>query len=206
MFRRRFGLLMRGIWSRIAAQFQNHPDRERQLPIRTALRHFPGPRQGIVGNSASQAPNCRQIWTLSQHGETKCLSTEHRSIAEACSPRFSNSTLLLTMSLNSLLVVICCSQTNSNLALTQVFLAHGHSLALVIQLHMLRRKLLPKLLIRRPRLPQIHRHMNPLRTHIPQESRPAIPSIPPEQLHPLPLRPICLLKQFFTSRLDFEFP
>jgi hypothetical protein len=78
--------------------------------------------------------------------------------------------------------------------------------ALLINPRILRRILLPKLFIRLARLPLIHRHIHPLAPHIAQQSRPAIPRIAPEQSHPLALRPICLLKQFLTSRLDFKLP
>jgi hypothetical protein len=38
----------------------------------------------------------------------------------------------------------------------------------------------PELFIRLLRLPRIRRHINPRRTHIPQQPRPAIPGIPPK--------------------------
>src|SRR5258708_10952223 len=94
----------------------------------------------------------------------------------------------------------------STLVLVHPCLLRRQIFALPIQLRILLPKLFLKLLIRRPRLPLIHRHINPLTAHSPQQPRPAIPPIPPEQPCPLPLRPICPFKQFFASRLDFEFP
>src|SRR5882672_6684729 len=83
---------------------------------------------------------------------------------------------------------------------------HGKFVAFRIQLLILSRKLLPKLLISRARFPTIHRYVNSRGTHIAQEPSPAIPRIPLEQPRPLAIRSICTLKQFFASRLDFEFP
>jgi hypothetical protein len=73
------------------------------------------------------------------------------------------------------------SRRTIELQTCQMPFPHGQWIALLVNLRILRRPLLPKLLIRLARLPAIHRHIHTLAPQIAEQSRPAIPRIAPEQ-------------------------
>src|SRR5262249_46463521 len=79
-------------------------------------------------------------------------------------------------------------------------------LAVLVNLRVSRGVLCAKCLIGLARFPLVDRQVDALPPNLAQQPSAAIARVAPEQLHPLALPAVYLLKQYLTSRLDFELP